>query len=42
MKYTVVMNGRYMNSFSAYSKAREYADWLQKRHPNNWVEIECD
>lgn len=42
MKYTVVMNGGYMNRFATYGEAREFADWLRVRYPMGKVEILAD
>lgn len=39
MKYTVKMNGNYMNSFATYTEAVEFRDELQARFRNARVEI---
>ena len=39
MKYTVKMNGNYMNTFAKYSEAVELAESLRNRFRNARVEI---
>jgi hypothetical protein len=39
MKYTVKMNGNYMNSFATYSEAVELAETLQNRFRSAKIEI---
>ena len=39
MRYVVLMNGRYMNTYMTYTAAVEERDRLEKRFPNAIVEI---
>ena len=40
MKYTVKLNGAYLNSFRTYSEARDFADDLRRVHPKWNVTVE--
>lgn len=39
MKYEVLLDGKYMQSFSSYSEAHEYADRLQEQFHGHFVEV---
>ena len=39
MKYIVLMNRNYMNSFRYYTQARKFADDLRSRYKGNIIEI---
>ena len=42
MRYVVLMNGRYMNTYYNYSDASDERDRLERRFPNAKIEIITD
>lgn len=40
MKYIVLMNNNYMNSFENYTQAKEFVEWLESKYKNNKITIE--
>lgn len=39
MRYVVLMNMKYLNSFRSYGDAVDYRNLYQKKYPNSIVEI---